>query len=308
MEALNKPRLLVVGGTGFIGHHLLAATKNDWQVTSISINPPSAHRLIKDVRYIQLDMTDFNAVKASVSEEYDYVVNLSGYIDHRSYKDGGLDVIDGHFKALQNLIAVLSRRSLKRFVQIGSSDEYGDLPAPQVEIQRERPISSYALGKVACTHLIQMLCKTEGFPGVVLRLFLTYGPHQSQARFLPQVIDCCLADKEFPVTEGNQIRDFCHVDDVVDSILLVLRSNDADGHIFNIASGNPVSIREVIENVQRITGGGRPQYGVIPHRVGESMMLYADIDKANCNLGWRPTVDLETGLLRTIQAFHAPNT
>lgn len=300
MEILVKPRLLVIGGTGFIGHHLLAATKDDWQVTSISLNPPSSQRFVNSVRYIQLDLTDFDAVNASLVEDYDYVVNLGGYIDHTLFKDGGQNLINSHFLALQNLIAILSRKSLKRFVHIGSSDEYGNLTAPQCEDFREEPISPYSLAKVASTHLVQMLHKTERFPGVVLRLFLTYGPHQDEKRFLPQVIKACLKGDEFAASEGNQLRDFCHVKDVVRAIILALRAKDVEGHVFNIASGKPVSIRLIIESVQKFVGGGIPQYGAIPFRAGENMALYARIQKAEEFLSWHPEVDLEVGLRQTI--------
>jgi len=303
LEAIKKPRLLVIGGTGFVGSHLLAATKDDWQVTSISLNPPSPQRFVSSVRYRQLDLTDFDAVKAALVEDYDYVVNLGGYIDHTLFKDGGHILIDAHFRVLQNLIAMLSRKSLKRFVQIGSSDEYGSLPAPQCEGLREQPISPYSLAKVASTHFLQMLHSTEGFPGVVLRLFLTYGPHQDQRRFLPQVIQACLRGDEFAASEGNQLRDFCYVDDVVHAILLALQAKDVEGHVFNIASGDPVSIRSVIESVKKIVGGGRPQYGVIPYRVGENMALYANTQKAEKFLSWSPEISFETGLKKTIDSI-----
>ena len=126
METLATPRLLVIGGTGFIGHHLLAAVHKDWRVTSASLNPPSPQRFVDSVRYLQLDLTDANAVKNSLSEEYEYVVNLGGYIDHTLFESGGRCLINAHFSALQNLVEVLPRDSLKRFVQIGSSDEYGN--------------------------------------------------------------------------------------------------------------------------------------------------------------------------------------
>jgi nucleoside-diphosphate-sugar epimerase len=301
LEAIEKPHLLVVGGAGFIGSHLLTAAKEDWQVTSISLNPPSPQRFVSSVRYIQLDLTDFDALQATLVEDYDYVVNLGGYIDHTLFRDGGHILIDTHFRALQNLISTLSRKSLKRFVHIGSSDEYGSLPAPQSEELREQPISPYSLAKVASTHFLQMLHSTEGFPGVVLRLFLTYGPHQDKRRFLPQIIQACLRDEEFAASGGNQLRDFCYVQDVVRAILLALRTKDIEGHVFNIASGHPVSIRSIIESVQEILGRGKPQYGVIPYRTGENMALYASIQKAEKFLSWAPEIAFETGLKKTIE-------
>ena len=158
MEEMNSPHLLVIGGTGFIGHHLLRAShQKDWKMTSVSLNPPPKERFVDDVCYLNFDMTDRSLVKKHLDKDYDYVVNLGGYINHELFKDGGRNLIDTHFTTIQNLVEVLPRSKLKRFVQIGSSDEYGNALAPQNEELREQPISPYSLAKVASTHLLQML-------------------------------------------------------------------------------------------------------------------------------------------------------
>ena len=213
---MNEPHILVIGGTGFIGHHLLRATKSKgWEITSVSLNPPSRERFVEGVRYLHFDLLNRILVKKHLRKKFDYVVNLGGYISHQLFREHGSALIDAHFRGLQNILEVLPRSRLKRFVQIGSSDEYGDAAAPQHEKLREAPISPYSLAKVACTHFLQMLHRTENFPGVTLRLFLTYGPGQDSKRFLPQIIRGCLDDRAFPASEGEQIRDFCNVHDTV---------------------------------------------------------------------------------------------
>ena len=203
MEEMNSPHLLVIGGTGFIGHHLLRAShQRDWKMTSVSLNPPPKERFVDDVCYLNFDMTDSSLVKKYLDKDFDYVVNLGGYINHKLFKDGGRNLIDKHFITIQNLVEVLPRNKLKRFVQIGSSDEYGNASAPQNEKMREQPISPYSLAKVASTHFLQMLNRSENFPAVTLRLFLTYGPGQDINRFLPQIIRGCLDDATFPASAG----------------------------------------------------------------------------------------------------------
>jgi len=301
VETLAKPHLLVIGGTGFIGHHLLKdSVELGWGTTSVSLNPPSPQRFVDSVRYLQCDLTDANAVKNLLDEEYEYVVNLGGYIDHTLFESGGRHLINAHFNALQNLIKDLPRSTLKRFVQIGSSDEYGNASAPQHEGLREQPISPYSLGKVASTHFLQMLHRTEGFPAVILRLFLTYGPGQEDRRFLPQIIKGCLSDVKFPTSEGRQLRDFCYVSDIVRAILIALESEDAEGQVFNVASGVPVTIRSMVDQVCQIIGRGRPQYGEVSYRPDENMALYADTRKAQDLLGWTPEISLSEGLKKTI--------
>lgn len=298
------PRLLVIGGTGFIGHHLLAAVKGQgWHLTSVSLNPPSTDRHVEGVRYLLVDLTDRSAMQRSLQEEYDYVVNLGGYIDHSPFYHGGRTSIETHFSALQNLIETLPRGVLKRFVQIGSSDEYGNAPSPQRETLRESPISPYSLGKVASTHFLQMLYRTEGFPAVTLRLFLTYGPGQDSQRFLPQIIQGCLQNQEFPTSAGEQLRDFCYVDDVIDAIIQTLTCEAMDGQVFNVASGQAVSIRTMVEMVKGLIGQGKPSFGEIPYRVGENMSLYADITQILKVLHWTPQISLEDGLRNTINWY-----
>ena len=193
--------------------------------------------------------------------------------------------------------------TLKRFVQIGSSDEYGCLPAPQSENMRESPISSYSFGKLAATNLLQMLWRTEKLPVVILRLFLVYGEGQNDERFFPQIIKNCLLDKKFPTSEGKQLRDFSHVDDITNGILKTLNINEVNGEIINLASGVPISILEVIKNIQKFIGSGRPDFGKISYRVGENMALFADISKAKKLLDWSPKTGLEEGIKKTINHF-----
>jgi nucleoside-diphosphate-sugar epimerase len=231
---------------------------------------------------------------------YDYVVNLGGYIDHTLFGAGGRKMIRAHFDGLLELLEYLDRSSIRRFVQIGSSDEYGNAPAPQRESLREQPISPYSLGKVAATHFMQMLQRAEGFPAVTLRLFLTYGPGQDERRFLPQIIRGCLDGREFPVSAGEQLRDFCYVDDTVDAIFRSFECDFTNGRILNIASGEPRSIREVIETIVRLIGSGTPKFGAIAYRPGENMALYADTSAAREMLDWSPKVTLEMGIATTI--------
>jgi len=300
-----KSRLLVVGGTGFIGHHLLrSAVKRNWEVTNLSLNKPISKRWISKVRYHHGNLLKLDQLKRILCDSnFEYVVNLGGYINHTLYSEGGRKHLEEHFTSLKNLIEILPREHLKAFIQIGSSDEYGNAPAPQHEGLRESPISPYSSGKVAATHFLQMLHRTENFPATLLRLFITYGPGQNTQRFLPQIIKGCLTDQSFPTSNGEQLRDFCYVEDVVDAIFLSLETIKSRGEVLNIASGQPVTIRRMIEIVQGLIDKGVPRFGEFPYRPGENMCLYADINKARDILGWSPTHSLESGLKKTISWY-----
>lgn len=295
-------RLLVVGGTGFIGRAIVESALNqNFTVTVLSKNPAPA---MENVEYMVADIADRGALFVQLSDKhFDYVINLGGYVDHSRYAEGGDLVYTTHFLGVKNLVDCLLDSPIKTFVQIGSSDEYGNNPAPQQESQREAPFSAYSLAKVSATHFLQTMYQVEGFPAVVLRPFLVYGPGQSAQRFLPQIIQNCLKDRAFPVSKGEQLRDFCFIDDFVNAVFLTLDNNNAFGQAINVSSGQPVAIKEVVEKVMRLTSGGQPEFGKVPYREGENMSLYADISKAKSLLEWTSKVTLDQGLKETIRWF-----
>ena len=86
---------------------------------------------------------------------------------------------------------------------------------------------------------------------------------------MPQIISGCLKNKKFPVSKGDQIRDFCYVDDAVKAIILALKSKKINGEIFNIGSGRPIKIKKVINQICKKIGRGKPQFGKIKYRKGE---------------------------------------
>jgi len=301
----NKSKLLIIGGSGFIGKNLTRKALNEgFQVTILSINEIPKEEVIDEVDYLRANILETKFDVENKIKDFEYVVNLSGYVNHSSFLIEGDEVIDVHFGGLRNILKVLQWGKLKRFVQIGSSDEYGNQPAPQKEHYKEDPISPYALAKTASSYLLQMLARTEKFPAVILRLFLVYGPEQKHDRFMPQIINGCLSNKDFATSYGEQYRDFCYIDDVSDAILKSLKAENVVGEIINIASGNRILIREVIEKISSFIGKGNPRFGEIGYRAGENLELYADISKAKKLLNWTPSTSIDEGIVKTIKYFH----
>jgi nucleoside-diphosphate-sugar epimerase len=298
-------RLLIIGGTGFIGRNLvIKSIELGYSVTVISLNEPLEEYKLNEVCYIQCDITSLDDLQKKITKNsFDYVINLGGYVNHSSFLDGGINVIDSHFLGVLNVLQIIDWKILKRFVQIGSSDEYGNSVAPQNEKLSGSAISPYSFGKLAVTQLLEMLYRVEKFPMVVLRLFLVYGPGQNSERFVPQIINGCLSGDVFPVSMGEQLRDFCYIDDITRGILLTLENKRAIGEVINLGSGNPLSIKHAIKIVQKMVGMGSPDFGKYSYRVDENMELYADIQKANKILNWHPNVNIRQGLNKTIEYF-----
>jgi nucleoside-diphosphate-sugar epimerase len=299
----RSDRILIAGGTGFMGSHLTRRCLQDTaHVFCISFTGKSDKAAgEKKASIMKGDLVDKDQLRSLLAgQSFDYVFNLSGYIDHAHFLRGGRKALEAHFTGLMNLVEYLDTAKLKGFVQVGSSDEYGSLPAPQKETMRECPISPYSIAKTAATHFVQTLAATEGFPGVVLRPFLVYGTGQDMKRLLPQIITACLKDQEFKTSEGKQLRDFCYVADVAEAMIQAALTPAAKGHVINIGSGIPVAIKDVVLKVVQMSGGGKPLWGTVLYRPGENMALYPDITLAKNLLDWSPQINFDEGLKRTI--------
>ena len=301
---MKKKSILIVGGTGFIGYHLAKRSlKKGWQVTSISSNPPKKIRYLPKVNYIRCDITNKKLLRKSIRKPFDYVVNLGGYIDHSNKKK----TLKSHYEGCKNLAEIFLKKIPLSFIQIGSSLEYGISNSPQKENIKcnLRSIKSiYGRAKLLSSVYVMNLFKKENFPSTVLRLYLAYGPRQDVNRFLPIIIKGCLENKKFPCSNGDQLRDFVHVDDAVEAIIKSLTNKNARGQIINIGSGKPERIKNVIEKIKKISRGGYPQYGMFKLRKFEISKLYPSVKKAKSKINWSPKISFEKGLKSTIRFYN----
>jgi nucleoside-diphosphate-sugar epimerase len=209
MTQFKNRSVLVVGGTGFIGTNLIEKLLSlGSKITCLSLKKKNKRLTSKNLKYIFCDYKNFKSLRKKINKHYDYVINLGGYIDHSRFFGKGRVVIDDHFLSTMNILMSIKRKKIKRYLHVGTCDEYGSNSSPMKETFREDPISPYAVGKVASVNLLTMLYKTEKFPVTILRVFNIYGPKQRNNRLIPQVINGCLNNKNFPVSKGTQLRTF----------------------------------------------------------------------------------------------------
>ncbi len=299
---MKKNRILITGGTGFIGYHLAKkCLKLNWSVTSISTNPPKKIRRLKKVKYLIIDVSNQKDVNKRLSKNYDYVVNLAGYIDH-SHK---IKTMKSHFNGCKNLANFFLNTKIKKFLQIGSSIEYGKINSPQIENSKipKKTHSIYGDAKLSSTKFLLKLWRKKSFPTTILRLYLVYGPYQDLNRIIPITITNAIENKKFDCSEGKQLRDFIFVDDVISAIIKIIKSKKSSGEIINIGSGKPLSVKNVINKICKLVKKGRPQFGKIKLRKDEILILYPDIKKAKKLLRWRPKTSIKNGLNKTISFF-----
>ena len=298
---VNK-KILIIGGTGFIGYHLAKKSlKKGWLVTSISSNKPKQKRYLPKVKYIFCDISKKKLLNRNIKSYFNYVVNLGGYVDHANKKK----TFNSHYVGCKNLSEIFLKKKIEAFIQMGSSGEYGRLTSPQYENSRCKPESMYGQAKLLSSKYLIKLFEKEKFPVTILRLYQAYGPKQDFNRLIPIVINACIKKKKFPCSNGKQYRDFVHVNDVVNAIFNSLKSQKARGQIINIGTGKPKKIKDIIEYIQKKLKGGTPQFGKIKLRKDEILKIYPNISKAKKIINLKPKIKFDRGLKLTINFYNA---
>ena len=135
-EILKRNKILITGGTGFIGYHLAKKCSDlNWSVDSISTKLPKKNRKVKKVKYLIFDISKKKEIEKNLSPNYDYVVNLAGYVDHSNKNK----TLKSHFNGCKNIANFFLNSKVKKFVQIGSCIEYGKIKSPKKKIKKNFP-------------------------------------------------------------------------------------------------------------------------------------------------------------------------
>lgn len=294
-----KKKILIVGGTGFLGHHLAKKCKTQYIVTSISLNRPKREKQLKGVKYLIADISKKQELIKKINTKFDIVVNLGGYIDHKNRNLA----TKTHFNGCKNLINFFKNKNIELFVQIGSSTEYGKQKSPNFENMKGNPKTIYAQSKLNASKYLINFSKKYNFPYVILRFYQVYGPEQKQDRLIPMVINSCLEDLLFRCSSGVQKKDFLYITDAINAISNCFNNKKVIGNIVNIGSGQKISIKKLILKIVKKVGYGKPMFGVLGMRSDEPKDSYPNIKKAKKILIWKPKISLEKGLRMTVSYY-----
>jgi nucleoside-diphosphate-sugar epimerase len=303
-DIIKGKRILITGSTGFIGSHLLRSLKGTASLTAAFYGDPPVITN-KGVNWKELDITDSTAVKKLIVKEQPQIVFHLGALlgAERSYEFTEKALVTNTL-GTHNLLSVLGThcKYLEKVVLLGTSEEYGNSKdIPFTEDHPVHPVSPYSVSKAAATQLAILYHELFQLPLVILRPFILYGPGQSPKMMIPELIKYGIENKDFPMTKGEQTRDFLYIDDFIKSLLSAALSSDAVGEIINICSGTEKSIIDVAELVHRLMKAKmKLLVGACPYRDNEVWRLFGNNEKAKLLLGWQPEISLEEGLSKTI--------
>ncbi len=209
-----------------------------------------------------------------------------------------------------NVLVAARDARVKRVVYAASSSAYGDTPTlPKHEGMKPDPISPYAVAKLASEQYMISFYRCYQLETICLRYFNIFGPRQDPsspysgvlAKFITQMLR---GEQPTIFGDGEQSRDFTYIDNAVEANLLACKApaQKAAGQVFNVATGRRVTLNETFKVLQPLTSyAGQPKYG--PERSGDIKHSLADISKAEAGLGYRPLVDFEEGVRRTVEWY-----
>lgn len=305
---LRSKRVLVTGAAGFVGRHLCRALHREGAET-IGLRRDSSPPIDgADAEHLA-DICDQAVVSSLVRTiQPDVVIHLAASKQRdASSAESVYDTVQTNVIGTVNLVdACMKLPRLTRFVSMGTCEEYGVRPTPFREIDREAPTTAYGASKAAATQLLLGLSRGHGFPVVVLRPSVAYGPGQNTDMFIPALVSALVSGQRFPMTDGSQTRDFVYVEDLVDALLLASDADTCLGHVINISSASSIRIATLARKVAQLIGSDSErllEIGALPHRSGGAAEYEADNSLARTLLGWSPQVSLHDGLRQTIAHY-----
>jgi nucleoside-diphosphate-sugar epimerase len=291
-------RVLLTGGTGFIGRHagplLLKRGYDVHAVTSTDEGPRA-----DGIEWHHADLLEPETAGALVGRiEPTHLLHLAWYAKPGEFWNSprNLDWVEASLRLLRSFAAGEGERA----VLAGSCAEYDWSQGRCSEIETPlRPATLYGV----CKHALQIVGSSfasgAGLSFGWGRIFFVYGPHEHPARLVPAVARALLQSWPAPCSLGDQERDFVYSEDVAAAFAQLLDS-DSEGAV-NIGSGRPVAVKDVVSMIGSLTGRTELiRFGELPERPGDPALLVADTRRMEQEVGWSPSVPLETGLERTV--------
>jgi len=308
--------ILITGGAGFIGANLvrrLLAARPDWRVVNLDAltyagDLARLKEVEGDARYAfeKVDLS-VRAAVAAVFERYPIfaVIHLAAesHVD-RSILEPAV-FIQSNVLGTQNLIDAARDAKVERFVHVSTDEVYGSLGATGRfrESSPLAPNSPYSASKAGSDLLVRAACHTFGFPAIVTRCSNNYGPWQFPEKLIPLIVCNAIEDKALPVYgDGQQVRDWIHVDDHCDGLLAALERGRC-GEVYNLGAECERANLDVVKQVLQILGKREELIQFVADRPGHDRRYAIDPGKAKEELRWAPRHGFEEGLAATVRWY-----
>jgi nucleoside-diphosphate-sugar epimerase len=298
-------RILLTGAAGFVGSNLLARAKAlgstyDW-FTVDRVPLANAYPMPASIRHTNVDLCDLEQTSNLIAAtQPDAIIHLAGATVKAQDKENLALVYQSNLISTCNLLQALDDHASKptHFTLASSGLVYGNQPGPYRETMTARPSNAYSHAKFLAEEAVLNADQNGVVDACILRPAVLYGHGQTGDMFVPSLVAALKKGQRFPMTAGEQTRDFVHVTDMADAVLHCLQ--DRLKGVFNIGSGTAVAMMMVGQLVGRLMNAPHLiGLGEIPYREHEVWNYALDASRLRAT-GWRPLIALEPGLRTTI--------
>ena len=308
-------KILVTGGAGFIGSAFVRMAISETDLSVVNLDKLTYAGNLENLaeidgnaryRFVQGDICDAQLVNALVGEERpDAIVHFAA----ESHVDRSIlspePVVRTNYNGTFTLLEAARLHRVARFVHVSTDEVYGSLPAPAEADERYplNPSSPYSASKAASDLLARSYFVTFKLPVVITRASNNYGPYQFPEKLIPLMITNAMEDRSLPVYgDGQQVRDWLYVEDHCRGILAGLRQG-RDGEIYNIGGNRSLPNLDVVHQVLALTGKPESLIEYVQDRLGHDRRYALSSEKLMRETAWRPVMNFETGLARTIEWY-----
>ena len=298
-------KILITGGTGFIGSHLTQFLKKDNDITIYDVKKP----IEKDVKFILGDILDEQKILQSF-QDFDAIIHLAATVGVKNTETNPVLTLNTNILGTKNILEACKKHNIKKVILASSSEIYGEpRKVPIDEIQTPIPITTYGISKLASEEYLKSYAKTCGFNYSILRFFNVVGPKQSSRFVLPEFIKNALNNKPL-VIHGNglQIRAFCHIADICQGIEKSICKGD--GEIFNIGNDlEPITIENLAKKVISVLNSQSTIKYISFEKSGrnreqEIMTRIPSIQKAKKILSYEPKNNLKQIIISIVEQLN----
>jgi len=321
MDASNRTikgkHVLVTGGAGFIGSHLvdLLIAEGVGQLTIIdnfflgrTSNLSEAYRQMPNLCVLDVDASDGGAVRETFAklEAVDVVFDLA-VIPLPTSLERPQFCFETNVRITSVLCELLRQGRFGTLVHFSSSEAYGSARAvPMSEDHPLDPLTPYAASKAASDHLVRTYAATFGVDALVVRPFNNYGPRQNDQQYagiIPTMLRCAFEGRVFTLFgDGQQTRDYIYVTDTARAALDLYKCSRARGQVVNIGSGQEISVADLKTKIEYILGRTIPSQHH-DSRPGDVRRHRADITLLKSLIEFEPHVSIDEGLARTVEYY-----
>ncbi len=307
-------RYVVTGGAGFIGSALVRALLAEGRQVHVIDNLSTGNLgnlqdVADEITVHEVDLRDYDRVAPIINDAH-AVFHLAALPSVPKSIEQPVPSHQSNIDGTFNLLRAAVEGKAGRVIYAASSSAYGDTEVlPKVESMVPAPKSPYAVQKLLGEYYASAFSTCYGLETISLRFFNVYGPRQDPSSVYSGVLSvfmACLIDRRSPTIygDGEQSRDFTHVDDVTSLLLKASKARDVSGRLFNAGNGNRYTLNQTWQLLQKIEGVSLPAlYG--PPRSGDVRHSQADTTAAMRELGHTPRVTFEEGLRRTLDWYRA---